>query len=356
MTKPARRPIFLPSDLAPADPMRDWLRVATVKAIAGLANRDVNRVAEQLYGEHVGATVAKAAVAPADTATPAWAGALSGLRVGPFLRSLRAKSAAAQLIKAGTTFDLRRGAVSLPLLATAFPTAAWVAEAGASPVLQGSLTSTTLAPRKLMALSALTSELAHRSAEDAERVIGDLLTDSVGRALDAKMFSADAATATAPAGLLNGIAATAGTAGGGQGAMATDLKALTAAVATAGGGGNLVIIAAPGQAMSLQLLGAGLKTPVIIGPTLAAGTVIVLDAGAFVSGFGADPEIQVADQATIHMEDAAPLAISTPGSPNTVAAPVRSAWQADFKVLRCILRVAFALRTPALAYTTSATW
>ena len=109
--------------------------------------------------------------------------------------------------------------------------------------------------------------------------------------------------------------------------------------------------------MSLQVLGgAGLKTPVIIAPTLAAGTVIVLDAGAFVSGFGADPEIQVADQATIHMDDAPPLAISTPGSPNTVAAPVASSWQADVKVLRCILRVSFALRTPALAYTTSATW
>jgi hypothetical protein len=245
----------------------------------------------------------------------------------------------------------------MPKLSTDFPNAAWVAEGGPAPVLQGTLTATSLAPKKLMALSALTNELAERSAEAAEQIISELLTDSVGRALDAKMFSADAATATAPAGLLNGIGATAGTAGGGQSAMATDLRALTAAVATAGGGGKLVVIASPAQAIGIQVLaGSNFTTQLISAPTLAAGTVIVLDAGAFVSGFGADPQIDVADSAVVHLDDSNPLAIGTAGSPNTVAAPVRSAFQSDLKVLRCILRVGYALRTPALAYTTTATW
>lgn len=340
-----------------SDLPRDWLRGVTVKAIAGLIDRDVNQVAERLYGKALAGTVAKAAVAPADTTTSAWAGSLVGTTVGPFLRSLRPKSAAAQLIEQGQLFDLRRGSISLPKLSTDFPNAAWVAEGGAAPVLQGTLTSTTLSPKKLMALSALTNELAERSAEDAEQIIADLLTDSTGRALDLKMFSADAATATAPAGLLNGIAATAGTAGGGQTAMAADLRALTAAIATAGAGGNLVVIASPAQAMSLQVLGGGgFKTPVIVSPTLAAGTVIVLDAGAFVSGFGASPRIDVADSAVVHLEDTTPLAIGTTGAPNTVAAPVRSAWQADLKVLRCTLQAAFSMRTSAIAWTSSATW
>ena len=216
-------------------------------------------------------------------------------------------------------------------------------------MFQGSLASTTLTPRKLIALSALTNELAERSAEDAETIITDLVNDSVALALDTKMFSADAATGTAPAGLFNGISATPGTAGGGQTAMATDLKTLTAAVAAAGGGGEPVIVAAPAQAMTLQLLaGAAFKTPVIVVPSLASGTVAVLDANAFASGFGAAPEIAFAPDATVHFDDANPQQISTAGSPNVVAAPVRSAFQGDFKVLRCILRVGYGMGIPPL--------
>ncbi len=339
-----------------ADPLRDFRRTLTVRAVSEVTGRPRSDVAENLYGKAVGAAITKAAVAPADTATPAWAGALVGTIIVPFLKSLRSKSAAAQLIEAGTLFDLRRGNLSLPKLSTEFPNAAWIAEGAPVPVFQGSLTSTTLGAKKLMCLSALTNELAERSAEDAERIISELLEESAARALDLKMFSADAATATAPAGLLNGIAATAGAAGGGQGAMATDLRVLTAAVATAGGGGNLVIVAAPGQAMSLQVLvGGKLATPVIIAPRSAPGTVIVLDAAAFVSGFGAEPQVEIAGNAVLHLDDT-PSQISAAGAPNTVAAPVRSAYQADLKVLRCTLRVGYALRAPALAYTTTATW
>lgn len=343
--------------LQPLDPLQNWRRAVTALAVATVIDRDVRQAADRLYGKELGAEVAKAAVAPAATNVGAWAGALVGTIIEPFLKSLRPKSAAAQLMDLGTMFDLRRGALSLPKLASDFPNAAWVAEAAPAPVLQGTFASTPVAARKLVALSALTNDFADRIAEDAERIVSDLLTDSAGRALDAKMFSTDAATAVAPAGLLNGIAPTAGTAGGGQGAMASDLRALTAAVAAAGAGGNLVVIASPAQAMSLQVLaGSAFATPIIIAPSLAAGTVIVLDAAAFASGFGAEPQIDVAGAAVVHLEDATPLNIGTAGAPNTVAAPVRSAFQADLKVLRCILRVGFALRAPAIAFTTSATW
>ena len=87
-----------------------------------------------------------------------------------------------------------------------------------------------------------------------------------------------------------------------------------------------------------------------------AGTVIVLDALAFVSGFSGGPQIDVAESALVHLEDTSPLEISTTGTPNTVAAPVRSAFQADLKVLRCVLRASWAMRAPAIAYTTTATW
>ena len=53
------------------------------------------------------------------------------------------------------------------------------------------------------------------------------------------------------------------------------------------------------------------------------------------SGFGAEPEITASEEGLIlHMEDTAPLAICTAGSPNTVAAPARSLWQTDCIAVR----------------------
>lgn len=337
------------------DPLKDFRRALAVKALAFVRDRDINQTAERLYGKAEGDLIAKAATNPTTTDD---VGGFAGVRIGPFLRALRGRSAAAQLMVLAPDVDLTGlASITLPRATTEFPNASWVAEGGPAPVFRGTLAATTLVPRKLMALSALTNELAEYSAGVAEQVISDMLEDSAARALDAKLFSTDAATATAPAGILNGIAATAGTAGGGVVAVATDLRALTAAVAAAGGGARLAVIASPPQAMTLQVLaGSGFTTPVIIGPSLAPGTVIVLDYGAFISGFSGDPQIDVADSAVVHLEDATPAHIGTAGTPNTVAAPTRSAFQADLKVLRCILRASWAMRAPAIAYTTTATW
>lgn len=337
------------------DTLKDFRRALAVKALAYVRDRDVTQIAEGLYGKAEAEFIAKAAVGPMATGD---VGGFAGVTTAQFLRSLRSRSAAAQLFALARDVDLTGGTVNLPRITSDFPNAAWVAEGGPAPVFRGTLAAISLTPRKLMALSALTGELADYSAGVAEQVISDMLEDSAAKALDTKLLSTDAATATAPAGILNGISATAGASGGGQGAMVTDISALTAIVAAAGGGAGLVFLASPPQAVTLQLLAGGnFNFPVIVAPTLPAGTVIALDVLTFVSGFNsADPQIDVADSALVHLEDTTPLAIGTAGSPNTVAAPVRSAFQADLKVLRCILRAAWAMRAPAIAYTTSATW
>jgi hypothetical protein len=56
----------------------------------------------------------------------------------------------------------------------------------------------------------------------------------------------------------------------------------------------------------------------------ARDTVFFVDAADFFTASGDEPRFDVSDQATLHMEDTTPLAIGTAGSPNTVAAPVRS--------------------------------
>ena len=338
------------------DPLRSFRRALTVRSMAHVLDRDVHSVAVKLYGREEADAIVRAASASMDTAT---ATGLAGVRIGPFLRSLRPKSAAAQLFDLAPlgSMDLD-GASSIALPGSSSElNAAWVGEGNAAPVFRGSLNSVTLAPRKVVALAGLTNELADHSAGAAEQVITDLLEDAVAKALDTKLFSADAAAAgVSPAGLLQGVTPLAGASGGGQGAVVNDLKALAATIVQAGGGANLVIIAAVPQAVTLQVLAPNINLPVIAAPHLAAGTVIMLDANAFAAAFRGGPQVDVSENAVVHFEDANPAHIGTAGSPNTVAAPARSAFQADMKVLRAILRGAWAMRAPAIAFTTMATW
>jgi hypothetical protein len=85
--------------------------------------------------------------------------------------------------------------------------------------------------------------------------------------------------------------------------------------------------------------------------------VILLDADDFVSVEGDAPRFDVSDQATLHLDDTTPLAIGTAGSPNTVAAPVRSLFQTDSMALRMIMPMNWTLRrTGTVAWTQSVTW
>lgn len=98
-----------------------------------------------------------------------------------------------------------------------------------------------------------------------------------------------------------------------------------------------MLVAAPQQAVAAEMYGgAGFSTPVIAAPSLAAGTVIALEARALASGFSDAPRVDIAKEATIHWEDATPLPLGSSGSPNTVAAPARSAFQTDTYALRLV--------------------
>jgi len=95
--------------------------------------------------------------------------------------------------------------------------------------------------------------------------------------------------------------------------------------------------------------------PVIPVPNLTAGTVIAVDAAAFASASGL-PSFRASQNVTLHM-DTVPSALSAVGSPNTLAAPMRSAFQTDVTALRSILPIDWALRRAgAVAVVNLATW
>lgn len=339
------------------DPLRHWIRNATVEAITHLTDQTTTKVATELYGHEGAAEVLRAAVTP--SATNDWGSQLAaGVRVAAFLGSLRSRSAAAQLFESGLRVNLDRiGSASLPTAATAFPQPGWVAEGQPIPAFAGSLGTVPLAPKKLAALVGLTGELAELSAEDAEAIIEDAMLDATAKALDASLLSNTAASGLRPAGILNGITALGATAGGGLNAFVGDMKALVGTIHAAGGGSEVLVVAAPQQAVAAQILGgAGLKTRVIAAPSLAAGTVIAIEARALASGFSDIPRIDVAKEATIHWDDAAPAQIGTAGSPNVVAAPTRSGFQSNINVLRLVLRASWAMRAPMVAWINGTSW
>ena len=354
----APRP-FLPSDLR-ADRARSspLIRAALAVALSDPMTGGAQSVVRQRWDNDAAALeiLARSASAPANTTTSTWAGALAHTAVAEFIASLT-ESATAKLIAAAqrvsldgvqsTTFPRRQGAPS-----GAIP---WVGEGGAIPVKQYALEGVTVGPaRKLASIAALTSEVARST--NAETVIGTLLREDVTASLDASVFSDAAASSTRPAGILNGVAPLTATSGGGESAMNADMSKLASAAAL--GGSDVVYVAHPSMAAVAKLqLGTNRAPTIWPASALPVGTIIAVAPAAFVSAFGPDPRLDRATDATLHFEDANPLAIGTAGSPNTVAAPTRSAFQSDLIGVRMILDAAWAMRSAnAVAWIEDASW
>jgi len=84
--------------------------------------------------------------------------------------------------------------------------------------------------------------------------------------------------------------------------------------------------------------------------------VLLVDA-ANVAFAGGAPAWEVSDQATIHEETETPLPISTPGTPATVAAPVRSLFQTHSAAVKAVYMVSWgALRPRPIQELTAVAW
>lgn len=345
--------------------IRNWQRHAAVTALAELRGIERHEAARRILPDDPEAALKAAesifersAVSPASST--GWGSQTSQTRVetASFLHSLRPASAGASLLAKATQIDLGRYAsAQLPRTLTDWPAPAWVDEGAPIPVQQGSLASDPLGPlKKLAAIAVLTNELSEVTGGAAEAAFSTLLVDAAGRALDASLFSNTAASSARPAGLLNGV--TAQTAAGASGTLQdralADVRSLVAAIAAGGGGGNIAFLAATAQAITLQ---ATTNLPVIIAPSLTAGTLVAVDVGALAWAGDLPPKIETSRSAVVHMEDAAPAAIGTAGTPNVVAAPVRSLFQTDSLALKMELPITWLKRSAtAVQYVSAVNW
>jgi hypothetical protein len=267
------------------------------------------------------------------------------------LMLLAPTSAAAKLFELATKIDLAGiASFSFPL-ASSFTAAQFVEEGQPISIGMGAFTGMPLGPIKKVALiGALSNELETASASIASTIIEYLLKVAVGNGLASVLFSSDAETAAAPAGLLNNVTPIA------AGASASDdLSALIAAISAAGiDTTSVVFVAASKQAFALETQPwPNFHRKVIEAHTLAPGTIIAIATdGLAVAGEGV-PVVDTERHATLHMFDPAAQLVSPSG---TVASPAASMFQTDSFALKCTARVCWSAAPGAVAVVTGATW
>jgi hypothetical protein len=283
-------------------------------------------------------------VSPTTTAVSA----LTPIRLH-FLPSLVPVSAAAAILDQSMQFSFD-GAASISVPALSLPTAGWIGEGQAIPVLAGTSTANiSMTPFKLAAIVVLTREMVEGS--DAEAVMTQVLRENVGASLDAAFFNANAASAgVSPAGILNG-ATSVTPAAAGLGDMAADLAGLAAAVAAVSGGSRMVLICAPKQAEAIRLT--AVDPPQVLSSNALADKTVVAIVPAAIASANSTPVISVSRETTLHMASpAADLVVS----PSTIAAPQRSMYQTDSLALRYTQELAWTKRGAGVAVASGVNW
>jgi HK97 family phage prohead protease/HK97 family phage major capsid protein len=361
----------------------DYIVHAGAVAYAAKAwNRSVDETRMKIYGDDENHKVAcdlilRAASAPAMTTVTGWAAELVQQTYTDLMPLLFPQAILTRLAGRGLALSFgRAGRIIIPTRSRT-PTIAgsFVGEGLAIPVRQGAFTTQTLVPKKLAVISVWTKEMDDHSIPAIEGLIREAIQQDTSVAIDTVLLDANPATVIRPAGLLNGVAATTATAGGGLAALIGDIKALISALTTSTYG-NLrspVWLMNPSDVLSATLAsavntgifpfrdevrGGALNTiPIIDSATVPAKTMILIDAADFVVAGGEAPRLEISDQATLHMEDTAPADLVGPGSPGVVASPQRSLFQTDSLALRMLLPLNWLQRRAGtVAWTSSVTW
>jgi len=323
--------------------------------IYGIANEIPPEVAAERLCAHDASLqgflrVQKAAVEPALTSVPEWAGNLARETWAEFLGLLAPVSVYAQLATLGLSGTFSGGKVRFPARnATSALAGDFIGEHKPIPVKRGSVLAPSLPPRKVGVITTYSRELSQGSVASMEAFFRAALVEDTAPVIDARLLDSNAATAIRPVGLLNGVTLTPSV------DIETDLRAALSPILTAGGGRRLVWLLNPLQAMSLCLAtnGAGMFLfpnadehlplgSVIVSPNVPAGTMILVDAAEFATAADLAPSFVVSSEALLHMEDTAPEPINA----GTMATPVISLFQQDALAIRMIQQMNWTMRRP----------
>lgn len=298
--------------------------------------------------------IAKADQTIGTTTVSGWASELVQTAYQGFLQALIGYSIFPALLGKGMSLEFDRwGTLTMPRRTKGGAGGGFVAEG--APIRVGKVTvgSATLTPKKMGVIVAFSKELAKRSTPAIEGIVRQAILEDTSEILDPILLDATAASTARPAGLLNSVAAVGtGFAGGDYGAVREDIRALVAPFHTANAADGIVVLMNPTQGLNMSLMEGPVGDPnwlerikdrvsFIESTNVPAGRLIAIRASDF-AGAGGNPDFDVSEQATIHMEDTTPLEIVA-GTP-TVADPVRSLWQTNSVGIRMLMDVSWVMR------------
>lgn len=280
-----------------------------------------------------------------------WASHIAAQAVAAFVLGLGPLSAAAQLFQLAYSANVPEGmnALSVPGVIPS-QAGAFVKELDPIPVTSWNFDAAIMTPKKLALITVITRELAKRSG--AEAAVRDLLQSSAAITLDNVLFSNAAATDAAPAGLFYGVNATVPGAFD-QDSMVNDLTSLASAV-SAISGDRLAFVASTARAAQISMRAPNLRYPVLASSAVSDNRVAAVALPGFAVHIGAKPDIEVSQEAILHMSD-------TPGEivPDNGAAsdPVRSLFQTASLALRVLIEVDWKPRdNRAVAFIEGLSW
>jgi hypothetical protein len=303
------------------------------------------------------AELTRAAVVPASVTGSGWADTLAQTSVADFMISIGPQSAGSALLRRGISLEFaNNAAIRVPAITTSAAPAGFVTEGSPIPVRQLAFDAgVTLAPRKFLALAVFSREIFQHSTPSIEAIVRAVLSESVGLALDAAMFSSTAGDATRPAGLLVGLSAI-GAATAGDWAMVTDIETLAGDVAPVSANAPLIFCASPKQAARLKFSTQLQGIEVFSSSALPDKEILCIASNCLVSAISPAPRFELSTEATVVM-DTAPAVLGATGTPPIVGAPARSLFQTDTISLRMSFEMSWALRsTTGLQFISAANW
>ena len=336
-------------------------RTAAATLQSYVTGRSVAETLLRMYPDDVVAPLLlRAASTQATLVDPAWAGPLAHYSVSDAIEEIVSMTALDRLARAGALqVDMGRNASVIVPGRIIDPTTAasmWVGEGQAVPVKQYDIIGPALNIHKIEVNVVVTRELSE--ASNIENVLRMLLTEMAGLAIDAAVFSTDAASVQKSAGILNGLTALTGSSSTGFDACGADLGTLAADVASRGGGRVIAFVAAPKQATQMRFWAGGqfdlspggdTTLPVSSSAVLPDGTVIGIEPASLAYNFGA-PTFSITKIAALQLDDApANTAIMT-------GTPVKSMWQIDAMALKMTLWGDFCMRAPHVAFMQGVAW
>jgi HK97 family phage major capsid protein len=323
-------------------------------------------VAQRFPNSQALETLVKAAQNPAMTNVPGYAQELVRQTYGTLLEQLRGAAILPSVIAASASHTFDGGAPIYVPTRLGTPTdaaGAFRAEGAPIPVKGLQFGHTLLTPKNMGVILTATMEMLRRSAIDLAAYFQNAMVEDTKYYLDQLFVSNTAATAVAPGGVRAGLGAgeTRASTGASAAQITNDIKVMVTALGTANmGSANTRWIMHPKNAVAVSMLltatgaqqfpeasqGRLAGYPIIQSTLMDPTIVLLVDFAQFTFAMG-NPQFLASEQATLHEENTTPLPIGTPGSPATIAAPVRSLYQTNSWALRMMLDVDWAkLRTP----------